>query len=121
MSRPPDVAWAGWLTLGHGRFGEPENGFGIISTGNIDIEYDHLDAIADMVIAPESEFEGERFEGFKALAAAAKAKGSLVLGQVTHPGRQVQSKINKHPISASDVQLGRSISLGLLGSGWRIC
>jgi 2,4-dienoyl-CoA reductase-like NADH-dependent reductase (Old Yellow Enzyme family) len=94
-----------WLTK-KTRWGEMENGWGIINTGNIDIEYDHLDSVADLVIAPESPFEGERFEAFKAIAAAGKTNGSLMIGQVTHPGRQVEKRINKHPISASDIQLG---------------
>lgn len=87
-------------------WGEGENSWGVIITGNIDIEFDSLDAIADMVITPECPFEGERFERFKQIAAAAKANGSLIVAQVTHPGRQVQSRVNKEAISASDVQLG---------------
>ncbi|KAL2056069.1 hypothetical protein ABVK25_003712 [Lepraria finkii] len=49
--------------------------------------------------------KGERFEAFRQLAAASKAHGSLVIGQVSHPGRQVGSSIQKDPVSASDVQL----------------
>ncbi|OLN86339.1 NADH oxidase 2 [Colletotrichum chlorophyti] len=61
--------------------------------------------ISDMIITPECEPAGERFEGFKAVAAAGKAHGSLMLGQVTHAGRQVQKKIQPNPISASAVPL----------------
>ncbi|KAK7430642.1 hypothetical protein QQZ08_002684 [Neonectria magnoliae] len=87
------------------RWGEGENNWGVIITGNVDIEFDSLDAIGDNIITPECAPEGERFEKFKQLAAAAKANGSLIVAQVTHPGRQVQARLNPVAISASDVQL----------------
>lgn len=59
-----------------------------------------------MVITPECPPEGERFEKFKQVASAAKVDGSLIVAQVTHPGRQVQARVNPVAISASDVQLG---------------
>ncbi|KAI8158783.1 NADH-dependent flavin oxidoreductase nadA [Colletotrichum sp. SAR 10_70] len=87
------------------RWGEGPNNFGVIVTGNIDVEFDYMSSIGDMIITPECKPEGERFEGFKAVAAAGKADGSLMLGQVTHAGRQVQKKIQPNPISASAVVL----------------
>lgn len=39
------------------------------------------------------------------MAAAGKKHGSLLVGQVNHPERQVSSDFQKNPISASDVQL----------------
>ena len=39
------------------------------------------------------------------MARVSKAHGSLVMGQVNHPGRQCQDKMNPDPISASDIQL----------------
>ncbi|KPM44536.1 hypothetical protein AK830_g1990 [Neonectria ditissima] len=87
------------------RWGEGENSWGVIVTGNIDIEFDSVDGIADNIITPECDTEGERFEKFKQLAAAAKANGSLIVAQVTHPGRQVAARVNPVAISASDVQL----------------
>ncbi|KAK7408703.1 hypothetical protein QQX98_009119 [Neonectria punicea] len=87
------------------RWGEGENNWGVLITGNVDIEFDSLDAIGDSIITPECDPEGERFEKFKQLASAAKANGSLIVAQVTHPGRQVQARVNPVAISASDVQL----------------
>ncbi|KAF7551851.1 hypothetical protein G7Z17_g4697 [Cylindrodendrum hubeiense] len=87
------------------RWGEGKNSWGVIITGNIDIEFDALDGLADMVITPECPPEGERFEAFKKISAAAKVDGSLIVAQVTHPGRQVQARLNPVAISASDVQL----------------
>lgn len=85
------------------RWGEGE--FGVILTGNIMFEYDHLEAAGNPIIPRGSAYEGERFENFKELATQAKKHGSLIVGQVSHPGRQVAEHIQKNPISASDVQL----------------
>lgn len=85
------------------RWGEGE--FGVILTGNIMVEYDHLEAAGNPIIPRGSKYEGERFEKFKALATQAKRHGSLIVGQVSHPGRQVTEAIQKNPISASDVHL----------------
>lgn len=82
-----------------------EGEFGQILTGNIMIEYDQLEAMGNPIIPRDAEFSGPRFEAFKELAAASKAHGSLIVGQVSHPGRQVENRIQKNPISASDVQL----------------
>lgn len=80
------------------------------------IDYEHMSAAGDSVIAPEALMEGERFERFQATAAAAKAHGALVIGQVNHPGRQIPSKMAKESISASAVQLSESISHSKSGS-----
>lgn len=69
------------------------------------IDNEHLEAAGNMTIPSDAQFEGERFEAFRALASAAKAEGSLIVAQISHPGRQVSEAIQKHPISASDVQL----------------
>jgi 2,4-dienoyl-CoA reductase-like NADH-dependent reductase (Old Yellow Enzyme family) len=82
-----------------------EGGFGQILTGNIMIEYDQLEAMGNPIIPRGAEFSGPRFEAFKEMASTAKAHGSLVVGQVSHPGRQCDSRIQKDPVSASDVQL----------------
>jgi len=85
------------------RWGEGE--FGVILTGNVMIEYDHLEAAGNPIIPRGSPYEGERFEAFKEMATQSKKHGSLIVGQVSHPGRQVAENIQKNPISASDVQL----------------
>lgn len=59
-----------------------------------------------MGIPIDAKYEGERFEKFKELAKGAKADGSLLVGQVNHPGRQIEARVNPNAISASDVQLG---------------
>ncbi|KAK2053734.1 NADH:flavin oxidoreductase/NADH oxidase [Colletotrichum caudatum] len=82
-----------------------EGGFGVILTGNVMLDYDQLEAAGNPIIPPGAAFEGERFEGFRRVAEAARRHGSLVHAQLSHPGRQVAAHINPHPVSASDVQL----------------
>lgn len=82
-----------------------EGGFGVVLSGNVMIEYDHLESPGNAIIPQGAPFSGERFEGFKAMAEATKKHGSLAVMQVSHPGRQVTSDVQKNPISASDVQL----------------
>ena len=82
-----------------------QGGYGIIVTGNTMIEYDQLESAGNLIIPPDALFEGKRFEGFKQLAAASKAQGSFTVCQLSHPGRQVSTDVQAHPISASDVQL----------------
>ena len=82
-----------------------KGGWGQILTGNIQISYTDLEAAGNAIIPPGAEFSGPRFEAFAALAAAAKTNGSLIVGQVSHPGRQTPAALQPHPISASAVQL----------------
>ena len=89
------------------RWGEGE--LGAILTGNIMLEYDQLEAAGNPIVPRGAEFKGERFEAFKQLAAESKAHGSLVIGQLSHPGRQCSDKIQKDPVSASDVRLEGNI------------
>lgn len=82
-----------------------EGKWGQILTGNVQIDYENLETAGNMIVPQDAPFEGERFEGFKAIATAGKAHGSLIVAQVSHAGRQVSETIQKHPISASDIQL----------------
>jgi len=86
-----------------------EGAIGVILTGNIMFEYDHLEAAGNPIIPRTAPFSGERFEAFKGMATQAKKHGCLIVGQVSHPGRQVAENIQKHPVSASDVHLKVSI------------
>ncbi|MCJ1339208.1 hypothetical protein MMC09_004497 [Bachmanniomyces sp. S44760] len=82
-----------------------EGQLGTILTGNTMMEYDQLEAAGNPIIPTGCPFSGKRFDAFKELAAEAKKHGSLIIGQMSHPGRQVGEHINSNPISASDVQL----------------
>ncbi|KAJ5161434.1 Aldolase-type TIM barrel [Penicillium capsulatum] len=78
---------------------------GLILTGNVMIHPEQLEAEGNLIVPPDAPFHGERFEQFKALATEGKSQGSLVVAQVSHPGRQTPEHIQPHPISASAVQL----------------
>lgn len=91
------------LTNIYRRWGEGR--FGQIVTGNVMIEYDQLEGIGNPIIPPDAPFFGPRFDAFKEIASAAKAHGSLIVAQLSHPGRQVNNQIQPNPISASDIQL----------------
>ncbi|KAK8070572.1 NADH-dependent flavin oxidoreductase nadA [Apiospora hydei] len=82
-----------------------EGGHGVILTGNVMVAYDQLEAAGNPIIPADAPFEGERFDQFRELAAQSKKHGSLIIAQLSHPGRQVTDAINPTPISASDVQL----------------
>jgi 2,4-dienoyl-CoA reductase-like NADH-dependent reductase (Old Yellow Enzyme family) len=82
-----------------------EGGLGLILTGNIMIAYDQLEAPGNPIIPDDAPFSGERFEAFKELGTQSKKHGSLVVGQVSHPGRQTEARLQPNPVSASDVQL----------------
>ncbi|KAF7511744.1 hypothetical protein GJ744_003475 [Endocarpon pusillum] len=82
-----------------------EGALGMVLTGNIMIDYDQLVAAGNLIIPQDATFEGERFEAFKELAAQTKKYGMLFVGQVSHPGRQADSRIQPNPVSASDVHL----------------
>jgi len=86
-----------------------EGALGLILTGNIMIEYDQLEAMGNPIIPREADFSGERFEGFRDMATQGKKHGCLMVGQVSHPGRQCESRIQPKPVSASDVQLEGNI------------
>lgn len=89
------------------RWGEGQ--LGMILTGNIMMEFDQLEAAGNPIIPRTEKPGGERFEAFRRLASESKAHGSLIVGQVSHPGRQCESRIQKNPVSASDVQLEGSV------------
>lgn len=85
------------------RWGEGE--FGLILTGNVMLDYDQLEAAGNPIIPPDAPFSGERFEAFSEMAAVGKTHGSLMVAQLSHPGRQVAKNIQNSPIAPSDIQL----------------
>lgn len=60
-----------------------EGGFGVVLSGNVMIEYDHLESAGNAIIPQGAPFSGERFERFKAIAEATKKEGSLAVMQVS--------------------------------------
>ncbi|GAA5862807.1 hypothetical protein JCM8547_006552 [Rhodosporidiobolus lusitaniae] len=86
-----------------------EGGLGLIITGNIPIDRTGLEAKGNVIIDAKSPWNP--VEHLKPLIAAAKAHGSLVIGQLTHGGRQTPIEVNPQPVSSSDVQAPPSMGL----------
>ncbi|KAF2165423.1 hypothetical protein M409DRAFT_24273 [Zasmidium cellare ATCC 36951] len=84
-----------YKTWGEGRIG-------LILTGNVMLEYDQVATAGDLVAPRGAPFSGPRFEAFQKLAAAGKAQGSLMVAQLNHPGKQIDSRIQPYPVSASE-------------------
>ncbi|KAH7304197.1 hypothetical protein B0I35DRAFT_363704 [Stachybotrys elegans] len=87
-----------------------EGSYGVIVSGNVMTEDEHLEAPGNLVIPRGSPFEGDRFDAYRELAAAGKRQGSTFVLQISHPGRQAYSillntSVQPNRISASDVQL----------------
>ncbi|KAH8802409.1 hypothetical protein F5884DRAFT_903102 [Xylogone sp. PMI_703] len=82
-------------------------GFGVIVTGNIMIAEDHLEAAGNLIIpATASTSPGDvRFQAFRELALISKSKGSLLIGQLNHPGRQTTVEYQANPVSVSDIPM----------------
>jgi 2,4-dienoyl-CoA reductase-like NADH-dependent reductase (Old Yellow Enzyme family) len=66
---------------------------GIINLGNIPIHREHLEAAGNAVIDRDSPWDP--VEAFTPVVLAAKAGGSLCIGQLTHGGRQVSNLIRE--------------------------
>jgi 2,4-dienoyl-CoA reductase-like NADH-dependent reductase (Old Yellow Enzyme family) len=75
---------------------------GIIVTGNIQIKKDHLEATGNTII--DRDLPSVYLQEWTEVARAAKSQGSLVIGQLSHPGRQVSINIQPYPEAPSDVE-----------------
>uniref|UniRef100_A0A914CWW6 NADH:flavin oxidoreductase/NADH oxidase N-terminal domain-containing protein n=1 Tax=Acrobeloides nanus TaxID=290746 RepID=A0A914CWW6_9BILA len=79
-------------------------GFGLICTGNIVVDYKHLESAGNAIIDQRIESTEHR-NAFRKIANAIKSDGSVAIAQLSNAGRQTPITINEHPFSASDVQL----------------
>lgn len=79
---------------------------GIIFTGNVMVDKDHL-VNANVMIAEDDSFLAE----YKALTDVAQANGSQLWMQINHPGRQAPKYLDSAPVSASDVGMPSNVYL----------
>jgi 2,4-dienoyl-CoA reductase-like NADH-dependent reductase (Old Yellow Enzyme family) len=75
-------------------------GAGLLLSGNIQVDRDHLERPLNVVLEDEG-----GLDALRPVVAAGKAGGSRFWAQISHTGRQVSSHINPAPLSASAVDL----------------
>ncbi len=79
------------------------SGVGLLITGNVMIDRDHLERPGNVVIdrLPDADMRAR----LKRWAEAAKSSGGKVIMQVSHAGRQTSVRVNKHPKAPSAVRV----------------
>ncbi|MEM7514133.1 MAG: NADH:flavin oxidoreductase/NADH oxidase family protein [Bacteroidota bacterium] len=83
-----------------------KGGAGILFTGNVMVDKDHL-VNANVMIAENEEF----LDSYTTLAEKAQAQGTHLWMQINHPGRQSPSYLDKAPVSASNVGMPSKLYL----------
>ena len=80
------------------------SGCGVLLTGNVQIDRQHLERPGNVVI--DREPDAQMHTALVAWANAAKSGGSKVWMQISHAGRQTQTLVNPHPKAPSAIKLG---------------
>ena len=80
-----------------------EGGCGLLITGNVQVDADHLERAGNVVIATEP--DDAMRAALQDYAAAAKSGGSRVIMQLSHAGRQTPEPINPHPGAPSAIKV----------------
>ncbi|QPC98444.1 NADH:flavin oxidoreductase/NADH oxidase family protein [Qipengyuania soli] len=80
-----------------------DGGAGMLLSGNVIVDKDHLERPGNVVIDREPDEDMKR--RLASWAKAATRGGNHFWAQISHGGRQTQKLVNPHPKSSSDVQL----------------
>ncbi|MEM7666899.1 MAG: NADH:flavin oxidoreductase/NADH oxidase family protein [Pseudomonadota bacterium] len=80
-----------------------DGGAGMLLTGNIIIDKDHLERPGNVVI--DREPDADMAARLTSWAKAGTRAGNHLWAQISHGGRQTQKLVNPHPKSSSDVPL----------------
>ncbi|MEM8919184.1 MAG: NADH:flavin oxidoreductase/NADH oxidase family protein [Pseudomonadota bacterium] len=81
-----------------------DGGAGMLLSGNIQIDKDHLERPGNVVI--DRPASNEMKDALKSWASVATRNGNHFWGQISHAGRQTQANVNKTPKAPSAVKLG---------------
>ncbi len=81
-----------------------DGGAGLLISGNIIIDRNHLERPGNVVI--DGEPDAELMAGLKKMAKAATRNGNAFWAQLSHGGRQVMKIVNPHPKAPSSVKVG---------------
>lgn len=81
-----------------------DGGSGLLITGNVQIDRDHLERPGNVIIeGPQDE---AALAGLRAMASAGTRAGGHIWMQISHAGRQTQVTVNPHPKAPSAVAVG---------------
>ncbi|MBX9662404.1 NADH:flavin oxidoreductase/NADH oxidase family protein [Novosphingobium sp.] len=81
-----------------------DGGSGLLITGNVQIDRDHLERPGNVIIqGPQDE---AALAGLTAMASAGTRAGNHIWMQISHAGRQTQITVNPHPKAPSAVAVG---------------
>ena len=81
-----------------------DGGAGMLLSGNIQIDGDHLERPGNVIIDREPDDDAKR--ALSHWASAATRNGNHFWAQLSHAGRQTQKLVNPHPKAPSAVKLG---------------
>jgi 2,4-dienoyl-CoA reductase-like NADH-dependent reductase (Old Yellow Enzyme family) len=81
-----------------------DSGFGLMVTGNIVVDGDHLERAGNVII--ESQPSAAHMAALRSWTKAARKNGAHVWAQLSHSGRQTQKVINPTPLAPSAVEIG---------------
>tara|TARA_R110000823_G_scaffold27609_3_gene80306 strand:- start:8253 stop:9563 length:1311 start_codon:yes stop_codon:yes gene_type:complete len=81
-----------------------DGGAGLLLSGNIIVDADHLERPGNVVI--DREPDAPMREALASWARAATRGGNHFWAQISHAGRQTQKNVNPHPLAPSPVKLG---------------
>ncbi|MBX9885685.1 MAG: NADH:flavin oxidoreductase/NADH oxidase family protein [Novosphingobium sp.] len=81
-----------------------DGGAGLLITGNVQIDRDHLERPGNVVI--QGAQDEAALAGLSAMASAGTRAGGHIWMQISHAGRQTQAMVNPHPKAPSAVTVG---------------
>jgi 2,4-dienoyl-CoA reductase-like NADH-dependent reductase (Old Yellow Enzyme family) len=81
-----------------------DGGAGLLITGNVQIDRDHLERPGNVIIAGAQ--DAAACSGLRAMAQAGTRAGGHIWMQISHAGRQTQVSVNPHPKAPSAIAVG---------------
>ncbi|MEM7781284.1 MAG: NADH:flavin oxidoreductase/NADH oxidase family protein [Pseudomonadota bacterium] len=81
-----------------------DGGCGMLLSGNIQVDRDHLERPGNVIL--DRELNAEEQTAFERWTSAGKRAGNHFWAQISHAGRQTFAMINPHPKAPSAVKLG---------------
>jgi 2,4-dienoyl-CoA reductase-like NADH-dependent reductase (Old Yellow Enzyme family) len=95
----------GWPTAGLERLyqGWSDAGFGLLISGNIVVDGDHLERPGNIIIDRECAVQARALRKWTAVATQG---GAHFWAQLSHSGRQTPKTVNPHPLSVSELKMG---------------